>query len=385
MGPWAMNVSVVDIYNTSLFTHSPVRNASSQPQDFFFANDVGEASARLPGLRLNGSCAPSNISSTDLDGLNSTNSLTQFCKSNIPQFQGNSPLRVESYTWNYTDPAFFAISLYSCNNATFDDDRPPRATQTGNVGYFFYQYAVRQDQKLQRGLIQCRSTLSTGFANVSGLDRSYTNFAEQQIFSTKATNGVETLDLMKIDPIYVIFSGLGQDGNSTERSIQDGLGVPGLGFHLTGDGIHRRAPSLQEISNNLWSGIAHLVAAVGVISKDDSEPFDVLIPTPVAVYTRDLPWACGACVLLTLWFALIIGITAWGYRRTFSHNLDSYVAAELIARERWLLEDVPLGEIVDNHRLKAPFKALDLHKEYISGRMGFESEKLKRSETGSSY
>ncbi|KAL0563382.1 hypothetical protein V5O48_018687 [Marasmius crinis-equi] len=391
MGPWAMNASVLDIYSPSLFTPAlePL-DYNSQPQTFFFTSDIGFANATLPGLHLNGSCAP--MSPTDISsaGLNvdtmavdTYQAFTQFCNSNIPRFQGQSPT---NYFLSLSPPdLFFELSLQSCNNFTIESSD---TSQTQNVGYFYYRYAVREGQVPELGLIRCLSNLTTGTANVSGFDFTYTDLNRKSLFEFNSTEGSTPVNITDFDPMMLAFSGLNLTDKPRDYTLQDGLVFSGLGFAYVGNGNSRLAehiasPSPDDIARNLWSAIAHSVAALGVLAKDDAEPFDALESISVAVFTRSRAEALCTYVLLALWLALIVGITAWGYRRTFSHNLDSYVAAELLFRERWLLEDVPMGGVGDNDRLKAPFKALGLHKE-DTGQMGFESEKFKRSDTGAS-
>ncbi|KAL0564241.1 hypothetical protein V5O48_017811 [Marasmius crinis-equi] len=388
MGPWAMNASVLDIYYPSLFTPAlqPL-DYNSQPQTFFFTSDIGFANATLPGLHLNGSCAPMSPTEISSAGLNvdtmaadTYQAFTQFCNSNIPRFQGQSPTDY-SRALSPPDP-FFEVSLESCNNFTLES---PDTSQTQNVGYFYYKYAVREGQVPELGLIRCLSNLTTGTANVSGFDRTYTDLNRKSLFEFNSTEVSTPVDITLLDPMMLAFSGLNLADNTTDYTLQDGLVFSGLGFAYVGNGNsrlteHVASPSPEDVARNLWSAIAHSVAALGVLAKDDAEPFDALYPMPVAVFARNRAEALCAYVLLALWLALIAGITVWGYRKTFSHNLDSYVAAELIFRERQLLEGVPLGGVGDNDRLNVPFKALGLHKE-DTGQMEFEPEKLKRSET----
>ncbi|KAL0573567.1 hypothetical protein V5O48_008381 [Marasmius crinis-equi] len=395
MGPWVLKASVLDIYNSSLFTPpSQPRDASSQPLGFFFANDIGNANATLSGLHLNGSCvpmSPADIHSTGLDvdtmGADTSQALKQFCKSNIPHFQGDSrtPI-VTDFNLQLPEPAFLHVLLQACSNVT---GASSDTSQIQNVGYFYYRYTVDPDQVPERGLIRCLSNFTTGFANVSGLDRTYTEFRRQSLFEVNSTQGSTQTTVADIDPMYLTFDAMSYTLNTTTAgyTLQDGLITAGLGFTYVenGDRPYIASPSAKDIASNLWGAIVHSVAAVGVLSKDDNTgALNATVTAPIAVYTRSRPEALGAYVLLALWLALIIGITAWGYRRTFSHNLNSYVAAELIARERGLLEDVPIGGAGDNSNLRKQFKPLDLQTEE-NGKMGLESEKLRRSETGSSY
>ncbi|KAL0567382.1 hypothetical protein V5O48_014610 [Marasmius crinis-equi] len=399
MGPWAMNTSLSDMYFTSLYTASSqlFHYTDDQPQDFFFANEVGFANATIPGLHMNGSCvsmSPNDIRAAglavDTMATNTSQALAQFCKS---RFQGDSidlP-EVTNYVLSVGDSPLhpsFHLSLESCNNATnlgnYDDKDP---FQTQNVGYFYYKYTLRQDQRPEVGLVQCLSNMTTGTAHVSGLDGTYAHFHPKTLYTSDSTQSNATLKAL--DPMMLTFGGMDRD-NTTGYSFQDGLIFAGLGFTYVDveNGDQKvAAPSSDDIARKLWSAIVHSVAAIGVLSKDFTEPLEAIGGIPVAVLTRSWPGAMCTYVLLALWLGLIalIGGREWGYRKTFSPELDSYVAAELISRERWLLEDVPIGEAEDNQRLKTPFRALGIYKESTqAGQMVFESEKLrlKRREAG---
>ncbi|KAL0567381.1 hypothetical protein V5O48_014609 [Marasmius crinis-equi] len=306
-----------------------------------------------------------NSSNTGLDAESlKTTFLARICNSSIPEFQGSSTYFSTTYFLNATGAINLALSLESCRNVTVDSDD---ASQSRNVGYLYYSYAIPQGGPSGFGLIQCRSTLSTGVAIASGLNRTYRSFRQQSLLKVNTTQGFHPIPMENIDPIEVAFRGLdrGAYENTTALTIQDALLLPGLGFTFnvtdTDPDTQLTYPTSPDVlSRSMWSALVHAVAALGVLSKDDSRPFNASVPTPIAAFTRDLPWAFGSGALLILWLALIVGITKWGYRRTFSHNLNSYVAAELIFRERWLLEDVPIGDARDNHRLGAQFEALGI-------------------------
>ncbi|KAK7460943.1 hypothetical protein VKT23_008871 [Stygiomarasmius scandens] len=63
IGPWGTGLSVTNLYNSSMFlsetqTASFTRTSDTDPEDFFFAGDIGAANVTLPGMRLEGGCTP---------------------------------------------------------------------------------------------------------------------------------------------------------------------------------------------------------------------------------------------------------------------------------------------------------------------------------------
>ncbi|KAL0065782.1 hypothetical protein AAF712_007270 [Marasmius tenuissimus] len=359
MGSWATGTSVADIYNTSLFLpegSSDMAGISFQPREFFFAGDVDNATATLPGLRLKGSCAPIDITSSGLDISNLTTSWRPFCLSRIPDYVGEPPAH-QDFTGQ---SGFNNFSLSLCNNASWgltfgkSDDE----AQSENVGYVYYEFDYSLTNYSSRALIQCNSTLTTGTAVVSGRNRTFTAFSRQTLYNFSESTSAEPL----LDPLFASFYILG-DPKTRDGNFRQGSVIRGLGFqYLAGreGGTIMTPLDSTDISEGLWGSIAHSTGATGVLSRDSSLVFPAQVPRPVAVYTRNRTFAIGAYGLLILWLLLVLGITAWSFRRTFSGGLDSYVAAELVFREKDLLEGVPFGGMDGNQRLTAPFKALKI-------------------------
>ncbi|KAK1225510.1 hypothetical protein PQX77_011547 [Marasmius sp. AFHP31] len=361
MGSWATGTSVADIYNTSVFLpegSSEMAGISTfQPREFFFAGDVRNATATLPGLHLKGSCAPIDITSSGLDTSNVTTSWRPFCLSHIPGFVGELP--AQQYFPGQSGFHNFSLSL--CNNASWgltfakSDDE----AQSENVGYVYYEFDYSLTNYSSRGLIQCKSSLTTGTAAVSGRNRTFTSFFRQTLYNFSESTGAEPL----LDPLYASFYILGNP-QTRDNNFRQGSVIRGLGFqYLEGreGGTIMTPLDSTDISEGLWGSIAHYTGATGVLSRDSSLVFPAQIPRPVAVYTRNRPFAIGAYGMLILWLLLVLVLTAWSFRRTFSGGLDSYVAAELVFREKDLLEGVPFGGVDSNNRLTKSFRVLETH------------------------
>ncbi|KAJ8082989.1 hypothetical protein PM082_008849 [Marasmius tenuissimus] len=353
MGSWATGTSVADIYNTSLFLPQGVsQTATFQPREFFFAGDIHNATAVLPGVHLKGSCAPIDIGSSGLDTSNVTTSWAPFCRSRIPQFVGDATGQDFGST-----AGFSHFELRLCSNGTWDFalGRSSDKAQSENTGYAYYDYSL-SDNSSNKGLIQCNSTLTTGTAAVSGLNRTFAGFTRHTLYNASDSTGGEPL----LDPMYAAFYMLALDKNR-EDSFRRGSLMRGLGFqHRQDVGANVEVAPLtpENISESLWGSVAHYTSAIAVLSRDNTVTYPAQVPIPVAIYTRDLPFAIIAYGLLIVWFILVAGTTSWSFRRTFSAGLDSYVAAQLIFREKALLEGLPIGEMGDNNRLTAPFRAL---------------------------
>ncbi|KAL0570440.1 hypothetical protein V5O48_011517 [Marasmius crinis-equi] len=298
----------------------------------------------LPGLFLNMSCSP--VSSSDLDTSDLNMSWPSFCQSHIPQFSGLIP--GQGLTGGAKD--FDEFSLYLCNNQTgttfpfIDRDQ----TQSRNVGYLYYTYTSFRDNNTRNtsGLIQCDSTLTTGIATVDGNTRNwhtYTNFSPQQFLDTGGTATVPLLD-----PLFATFNSFVAWPTADPRaSVFEGIDlgpsvVPASDFadHVS-----------ERVRSNLQNGALTFTTALARLCRT-SELHPVQLSASYALYTRNKTYATCAYLSLVAWAVLIGVITLRSWRRTFSSSLNSYVAAELVFRERHLLEGVSIGEADDNEALR---------------------------------
>ncbi|KAK1234905.1 hypothetical protein PQX77_001867 [Marasmius sp. AFHP31] len=322
------------------------------PGETFIAGDIVNVTVpQLRGLHLKVSCAPIDSQGLDTPGrLDTLDSWATFCKSRIPNFHGLPPaMRTDG-----AHPSFnlTSISIYLCNNGTtaFPFSEGP---QSRNTGYAYYTGAYTRTLETggnitqnASGLVQCNSTLTTGTVHAFGASHTFTNFTPKWLLDSSDVD--ETAEPL-IDPLFATFNSLAQDGVDLGRTIL-GYGLRDSEYRGI-EGHTSEADIMLSVLQSLHDGVVIFTDVLARLSRD-IETYNATVSIPVALFTRDTPWAISAYALLLLWVFLVGALTAWGYRRTFSDNLDSYVAAELILRERSLLEDVPLGEVGDNEKLK---------------------------------
>ncbi|KAL0576993.1 hypothetical protein V5O48_005003 [Marasmius crinis-equi] len=373
LGSWETGLSVFDIYNTSLFI--PKRggpwSTTFPSQNVFYASDVGNATATLPGVVLSGNCTPFNDDPySKLNPIAQSNNLTtqlnlfnEYCRSHNYE----NVLKISVQEWYYFMTNF---TLAMCDRQNADGDSSIMlggGSSLQSEGIVLYHYTqpipiphqpveASSNAKTVHGIIQCNSTQTIGNASISGLDHTYTDF----ISTDKSSEFIIHANPFAIF-IDSLFSFVADPDSKYDNDSSAQLPLLRvLGFHQQDFNNTFPYPSILNISESLWSGIEHKAASTVNLWKEPNQVFNATVPRNVALYTRNTPYIVAAYVMLSLWLAMLAGATAWSYRRTFSPSLNSYVAAKLIDRERSLLEDVPIGEARDNERLRAPFKPLGL-------------------------
>ncbi|KAL0570442.1 hypothetical protein V5O48_011519 [Marasmius crinis-equi] len=335
---WQIDKSYATWFDTDILYSSQQRASDdARAVEKFVAANVGNATVNdLPGLQLNVSCSPASSLSLDTDNLNA--SWPSFCQSHIPQFSGLTPAGRTGGTKNSSQ-----FSLYLCNNKTtafpFTEENQ---TQSRNMGYLYYSYTSSVwDNKTQETnrTIQCNSTLTTGTTTGDGLMHWYLEFSPQRLL-----NGSSAKEPL-LDPLFAVFSSLG-------RSEVD-LNLDDLLFQYGSYGSGQTFADIVSMSvvENLHDAATILTTAMARLSREDAF-YRARVPVLVTVFSRNDSYAAGTYVLLGLWGVLIATITARSWRRSFSNSLNSYVAAELVFRERHLLEGVPIGEADENKVLR---------------------------------
>ncbi|KAL0574268.1 hypothetical protein V5O48_007676 [Marasmius crinis-equi] len=344
---WKTDRNVATNMNVSTF-YFPRSGRKAYPEDTFLAGRAKFTNATLPnlyGIRLRASCSA--ISSMDLDIGSLNTSWPAFCRSHIPQFHGHPPAR-------RTGGARNASTLYLCNNQT-NATYPFTAgdqSESRNIGYLYYNYTAfgKDETHGTSGLIQCNSSLTVGSATAHGFDLTYTDFAPQSISYRPAKNATGGLEIdYALDPLYAAFDSLSRP--EVDLDLEDQLFRRPWTHPL---GVDQEfsdyvAESVVDNLHNTFIIFTSAMARLGVAGSIRTAD----VPVNVTLYTRRNPYAAFAYMLLAAWAFLVGALTGWSYRRTFSNTLNSYVAAELIFRERYLLEGVPIGEVNDNEMLKA--------------------------------
>ncbi|KAL0565881.1 hypothetical protein V5O48_016135 [Marasmius crinis-equi] len=352
---WETGLSVSDAYNASLFL--PKTQTQNSLPEHFFTSEIGNATAILPGLRLQGQCVPLDTPSLDLivHGESLTTQLDSFAKYCRSRSFSN-PLRM-----SLQDPSWALfntnLTLAVCSRHINGSHWLGSHWLASDTDILFYHYTRSLsgifDIETGDGLIQCNSMLSGGTASASGVDRTFTNFTPV----TEVTKSRVEPRILFSNPLLKFLASCNSTTN--DPGIGNPMKLRALGFQLYDPDNHLPVSSLT-ISESLWSGVEHYVASTANLWKKPNQVFKASVPRNVALYTRNPLYTVSAHVMLALWATLLAVATAWSYRRTFSASLNSYVASELINREKFLLEDVPIGEAGDNDRLKAPFKPVGL-------------------------
>ena len=341
MGSWGTALSILDVHNTSTFTPPDVAREGN-PEDFFFAGDVRDATATLPGLRLQGRCKPTDSSSLDATDL--VTSFGQFCRNKIPNFQDGGRNAIAS--------GDLTIQLQFCNNASWASPFSINATSISNVAYIYYNYSSTGGSPPGNALIQCDSKMSMGTAKVSGTNHTFVSFDEQPLFNVSASTGGEPV----LDPLYAVLYYLGSSGN--KGPLISDAEVRGLGFQAETDTQSKAfsSPSPDDIAAAFWRAVSHVTTGTSILSRSSDVSYPATVARRVTVYTKLMPWAYGAYGLLGVWLLLLLIVTAWCYRPTFSASLDSYVAGRLIADRQDLIAGQPYGDADANENLGTPFE-----------------------------
>ena len=117
-----------------------------------------------------------------------------------------------------------------------------------------------------------------------------------------------------MDPMAAIMYYLGTTSNSSE---DEALIVRQLGYKEASTaegGFSFKQPSLRIISNQLWSGIAHMVAvSVQLATMSDTE-YPATLHHVTAGRTRSYAYMIATLALLTLWLSALIYLSISGYR-----------------------------------------------------------------------
>ncbi|CAL1711035.1 unnamed protein product [Somion occarium] len=347
MGSWGTALLILDVYNTSTFT-PPDAVREGDPEDFFFAGDVRDATAVLPGLRLQGRCTPINASSLDVS--NPLPSFQEFCHNKIPNLPWAGDGNIA--------PGDLNVTMHFCNNESWASPFPDDKTTTiPNIGFTYYNYSSTGGSPPGSALIQCNSKMTTGTAVVSGTNHTYTSFSEQPLFNVSASTGGEPV----LDPMFAMFYYLAAaaDGAGDVGSMVMDAKAQGLEFQArtdTGAEETFQSPSPEDISAALWRATSHVTSGTAILSRSNDTSYPAKVTRTVSAYTRLTSFAVGAYILLAVWLLSLLCITAWAYRPTFSDSLDSYTAGRLISDRIDVVAGEAVGDADSNNKLGARFE-----------------------------
>ncbi|THV02211.1 hypothetical protein K435DRAFT_775709 [Dendrothele bispora CBS 962.96] len=352
MGSWGTGLSMTSLYNSSIFLPSSqpeflARNIDKDPEDFFFAGDIGSVNTTLPGLRLQGNCSTVEQG----DNVNSA-TITSYCETLGGPDARRYPGSWKIGAWGFT------MSMMGCTNTTFSGFDSGNSTTHPDVGFFYYNYTQMPgtDESSRSFIIKCHATVSTGNASLYGDNKTFSSFKPAPLFNSSNSNlGGEPLS----HPLYTVWDNLLRLTSSHDISSEMSEAQM-QGFRILADDSvwqpEDKFPSDQVIAQRLWSAIAHNTAGIATLSWSSNAEYDATTSTLVSAYVRIQPFANIAHGLLGSWFALLCFVSAIGYRRAFASSLDGYVAASIVAKGgRDLVVNQPYGPADENPLLMERF------------------------------
>ncbi|KAF8509193.1 hypothetical protein BU17DRAFT_56272, partial [Hysterangium stoloniferum] len=352
---WTTGLSVFDIYNTSIFT--PEGSSREVPNDLFFAGNILDSNATLPGLRLQGSCEPfSNESSIAVE--QNTTLFPEFCNNSL-----SAPWSLNANNVSI-QPDNITITFSYCTDAAGLIASNGDISNIDSMAYIFLQ--TNNGTVYTSGMIKCQSFLSFGSASLWGTQGIYNSFRDLAYNDSQAQTEVIT-----IDPLGSTLSGLiGQMGpsdcaefpsNCSTEEKQSML-LKQLGYSIAGD-LHYVQPGLDIFASRIWLGVTHMTAGLGLLFRSSDTAYPAVVRHATSGRTRSSQFVVGSCVLLALWMSGLIYVSIRSYRLSIGSSLGSYVAARLHAEDTRLYPgDEPLwdsrshsGELSGNERLHRPF------------------------------
>lgn len=341
-GSWATGLSVLDVYNSSTFV--PPGQAQTNTSDIFFAGDIQDAEAELPGLRLRGSCQPYiNDAATSVE--TNTTSLSTFCANTLSSTGDiNGNISVVHWgnriTYSYCTDVQHFVSAFDTNI-------------TESIANAYIYFDATNGTVSTKGMVKCQSSLSLGTALLSGSQGTFQSFQESSLYSVSKASGGEDLQ----DPLAALLNFLG--ANATASDLQAMMATQ-LGYKAFNDPydpaeLDFTQPTLSDLADNIWVGVAHMTAGIGLLSRTSDTVYSATVQQTTFGRIRSTKFAVGAIALLSVWLVALTYATARSYRMTFSDSLNSYVAGRLLTKEVRLVEGYPSGQLSDNPRLSEHF------------------------------
>ena len=345
-GAWATGLSVLDIYNSSVFT--PIGyNAVEQVDDFVFAGEVSSYILVLPVIRVSGGCeVMAGAEQAPAEDVK----LFEWCKDHVDDLQYWDEFHLTG-AWN-TDVAAGWCTNFNYNYSDWMNNAP-----SFDATAIIWVNATDTVTPVS-GLVQCNASFATGYAQVNGLDGTYTAFTQQAYFDVSDIRQ----DIAFVHPLFAALYDIsqtfvGQGETYTERAASVLRMMGYVPSYDAADGKTRfKQPSLDEFAQQIWRGTAHMGAAVGLLARRADEPHAAWEVRSVSGRKRDYRFILGALALLAGWLCMLLYCTSRMFRPTFGDNLDSYVAARLLADVPYLVREHCCGELSNNRNLQTQFK-----------------------------
>jgi len=334
-GAWTTGTSVLSVYNSSVFIPAGTARVDAEVNNIFFTGDTLGADAGMKGVRTHGQCQ------TLISGpVDNGTFISQMC----PQMVGvQSPQNIGSINgitnitwWGVT------ISLAWCSTSN--------GNLMGNVSSLIWLNTSNSTETVQ-GVVKCNVTFDTGMAKLSGRDRTFTAFQDVAMYNGTTAQGGEPL----LHPTDAALRALDQSLPYTQFSGSAIITMFGYDVDLNGGNLNFSQPSLDVMAQRLWQGMAHMGAAVGLLSQQNGHAYVVTVHGFVAGRTIDVVLARLMWAISAIWFLLLLGGTFMFFTPTFGDSLNSYVAARLLVENPTLVEGYCCGSLQDNIQMGAMF------------------------------
>jgi hypothetical protein len=350
-GGWASGMSVLDLYNTSVYTPAgTVRDEALS--DFVFASDVSGFNLTIAAVRAQGSCSPfEDVSITTLA------EFTDLCTSStyIPFDPATDILINETFSIT-----FHQVSVFGAWCSRFPND-----TSALKSNGFVWLNSTNTTASLA-GVVQYSSQMLFGNASVQGAKGSFDLFSDQtpNVLSHVAGQSVG-------EPFLVALGGLSSMPDFTDPSLDatfrayaeqvDAGAMTMLGYStvdIDSSGVIPLA-SLDTIASSLWRGATHMTAAVNLLARTTDLEYITSSDNFVSGRKRDDNFAFAALGLLILWTIMLTYCTIRMFRPTFGDSLSSYVPARLALDRPEVVGAHRSGQLSDNGHLRHRFGYVD--------------------------
>ncbi|KAF8528812.1 hypothetical protein BU17DRAFT_79969 [Hysterangium stoloniferum] len=316
LGSWATGLSIFDLYLLSVYIPDEI---PADFTEFFFSGFVQHIDIRLPGLRLQGTCTPFFDDASPAVEQDTT-LFPMFCNNTLPLVGDQAPAVNVFYgnanvTYSYcTYPSVSTVFSGPDSNAT---------------AYILLQ--TNNGTVETTGMVKCQSNFSIGTALLSGTDWTYTSFLKNITYDNP---------IQLANPLSAVLAGIA-NGSVVNHTFESGSTlVKQLGYNVTivnGNTLNSTQPSLDTFANQIWFGVEHMTAGIGLLSSASDILYDGRLHLPTFGRTRSNAFAIGLYALLASWLCGLIYLSFKGYRLSTESRLGSRFAIRLY-------EEMPLQE-----------------------------------------
>lgn len=342
-GAWATNLTVAEVFNNTVFI-PPGTDRSGALDDVFFGADVQGMSATLPGLRIQGGCAPISVA----QGTDLSDAFDQACNTSLSSIGEKISATLAS--------ASLSLNASYCTDGGWESFITNGTSATNSAFVWFQNTNITGmlgSGPLVQGIVQCNATISTGHASLNGSTLTFDNFTQAVLYNASAAQGGEPL----LHPLYAALHSLIPPGDDSGEQAQaetiDMLGYAEV--NVQGELIYIQ-PSLDQLAGSVWQGVSQMTAAMSLLGRTSNATYPATAYIPVSGRTRDPDFVLAAAALLGIWAVGLVCGTAWMYRPTFGDSLNSYTAARLLADKPELVQGYCSGMPDQNPLLLQPFE-----------------------------